>query len=55
MYPDKVNLTDFANILFGLPNFSELIKNETATEILQGCQDNLNYFMELRKKYLLYK
>lgn len=53
-YPDDVQLKPYASTLMGVPNLAERIRAESVESIIGSWQADLQAFMELRKKYLIY-
>ena len=53
-YPDQVQLRSYSATLMGVPNLHERIKTESVDSIIEGWQENLDAFKEIREKYLIY-
>ena len=53
-YPSQVEVTPFASKLMGIPDFHQRIGKESVEQIEASWKSNLERYLEIRKKYLLY-
>lgn len=55
LYPGQVEVTPFASKLIGIPDFHQRILTESVESIEASWRENLQKYLEVREKYLLYE
>jgi uncharacterized protein YbbC (DUF1343 family) len=55
LYPDKFEMTDYFDLLWGTDSVkSQILSGKEPGQIIDSWQEELNRFKELRNNYLLY-
>ncbi|MCX7624826.1 MAG: DUF1343 domain-containing protein [Candidatus Sumerlaeaceae bacterium] len=55
LYPGEVEVTPFASKLMGIPDFHKRILTESVESLEASWQENLQKYLKIREKYLLYE